>query len=136
VIPIGSPNPFYMIQEPGDMTGPTVQGAQDLIDQDPSAYWDGGPNGSGCNCMKGSKFGGHTSPRIFPIPLYDPVYYAQGKQNGRYADFKLANVLGFFIDHISGNQIYGHVTPIIGVMNGSGGPAPAGSFATAIRLVQ
>jgi hypothetical protein len=46
-------------------------------------------------------------------------------------------VLGFFVEDIrSGNQVYGRVTPIIGVINGGGGPAPAGSFATAIRLVQ
>jgi hypothetical protein len=136
VIPLGSANPFYMTQEPGDMTGPTNQGIDDLIAQDPGAYWEGGPGLPGCNCMKGSSFGGHTSPRIFPIPLYDPVYYAQGKANGRNADFKLANVLGFFADHRSGNQIYGRVTPIIGVMDGNGGPAPAGSFPTSIRLVQ
>jgi Flp pilus assembly protein TadG len=134
-IPLGQPN-YLLIQEPGNMVGPTVQGVQDLYDQDPGAYWEGGPGLPGCNCMKGSQFGGHTSPRIFPIPLYDPVYYADGKANGRNADFKLANVLGFFLDHISGNQIYGRVTPIIGVMDGSGGPAPAGSFPTSIRLVQ
>jgi hypothetical protein len=125
-----------MIQEPGDMTGPTIQGVEDLIAQDPGAYWEGGQGLPGCNCMKNSRFGGHTSPRIFPIPLYDPIYYADGKKNGRNADFRLANVLGFFVDRISGNQIYGRVTPIIGVMDGNGGPAPAGSFPTSIRLVQ
>ncbi|NIP56718.1 MAG: hypothetical protein GWO00_01460, partial [Gemmatimonadetes bacterium] len=29
----------YMI-EPGNMVGPTYQGVQTLIDQDPGAYWD------------------------------------------------------------------------------------------------
>jgi Flp pilus assembly protein TadG len=137
VIPISSSSPFYMTQEPGDMMGPTIQGLRDLIDKDPGAYWEGGPGLPGCNCIKNSKFGGHTSPRIFPIPLYDPVYYADGKKNGRNADFRLANVLGFFVEDIkSGNQVYGRVTPILGVLNNGGGPAPAGSFATAIRLVQ
>ena len=137
VIPIGSPDPFYMIQEPGAMGGPTIQGIDDLIAKDPDAYWEGGPGLPGCNCMKNSRYGGHNSPRIFPIPLYDPVYYATGKANGRNADFKLANVLGFFVERTSsGNQVYGRVTPIIGTITGGGGPAPAGSFATAIRLVQ
>ena len=122
-IPMNSP----MVQEPGNMMGPTVQGVQMLIDQDPTAYWDGSKVVSPLG----------KSPRIFPIPLYDPVYYATGKANGRNADFKLANVLGFFVERTSsGNQVYGRVTPIIGTMDGSGGPAPAGSFATAIRLVQ
>jgi hypothetical protein len=136
VIPLGSSSPYLMTQEPGNMVGPTVDGIQDLIDQDPMARWEGGPGLPGCNCMKDSRFGGHTSPRIFPIPLYDPVYYADGKANGRNADFKLANVLGFFVERISGNQVYGRVTPILGVVDPNGGTAPAGSFATAIRLVQ
>src|SRR5262249_51108075 len=80
-IPIGSADPYYMTQEPGDMMGPTVQGIKDLIAQDSGAYWEGGPGLPGCNCMKGSAFGGHESPRIFPIPLYDPQYYADGKKN-------------------------------------------------------
>ena len=118
------------------MTGPTSQGIQDLIAQDPGAYWEGGPGLPGCNCMKGSKLGMHNSPRIFPIPLYDPVYYATGKQNRRNADFKLANVLGFFADRVQGNQVYGRITPILGTVDPNGGPAPANSFAKAIRLVQ
>jgi hypothetical protein len=36
-IPMNSP----MVQEPGNMMGPTIQGVQMLLDQDPSAYWDG-----------------------------------------------------------------------------------------------
>jgi Flp pilus assembly protein TadG len=135
-IPLSPTSPYLMIQEPGDMNGPTIQGVQDLIDLDPTARWDGGPGQPGCNCMVNSKFGGHTSPRIFPIPLYDPVYYADGKANGRNADFKLANVLGFFVDHIDGNQVYGRITPLLGKVTGNGGPAPLNSFATAIRLVQ
>ena len=93
------------------MTGPTVQGAQDLYDQDPGAYWEPAP---GCNCVKNSRFGGHTSPRIFPIPTYDPIYYAEGKANGRNADFKLANIIGIFLDRRpAGNEIYGRITPIL-----------------------
>src|SRR5438128_664004 len=59
-----------MQQEPGNMDGPTNQGIDDLIARDPGAYWD-----NSCNCVKGSAYGG-SSPRIAPIPLYDPNYYA------------------------------------------------------------
>ncbi len=132
-IPGSSAPPFLMEQEPGDMMGPTIQGVQDLYDQDPGAYWEPSP---GCNCVKNSRFGGHTSPRVFPIPVYDPIYYAEGKQNGRNADFKLANVIGIFLDRRpAGNQIYGRITPILGSVD-DGAPIPGGSFATAIRLVQ
>ena len=49
-----------MVQEPGNMMGPTISGIEDLIAQDPTAYWDDdtdkvvSPHG--------------RSPRIFPIP--------------------------------------------------------------------
>jgi hypothetical protein len=118
-----------MIQEPGNMVGPTDQGIDDLIAKDPNAYWD-----TSCNCVKGSAYGG-SSPRISPIPLYDPMYYATGKQNGRTADFKMANWIGFFIERRVGNNVYARITPILGINDGGGGPAPAGSFPKVLRLV-
>ena len=118
-----------IIQEPGDKSGPTIQGITDLIAKDPSAYWD-----TGCNCVK-STYGGQ-SPRVFPIPLYDPQYYAEGKANGRPASFRIANFLGFFADHVSGNQIYGRITQIVGLVDPNAAPAPANSFPMSIRLVQ
>ena len=75
------------------------------------------------------------SPRITPLPLYDPKKYAQGKANGRNADFWLANIMGFFIDRRQGNQVYGYITPISGLINPNV-PAPTGAFPVAIRLVE
>ncbi len=118
-----------IIQEPGDKSGPTIQGIQALIDKDPGAHWD-----TDCKCVKGSAFA--NSPRVFPIPLYDPAYYAAGKANGRVADFKIANFLGFFAEAPVGNSIPGRVTQIVGVVDKDAGPAPIGSFPMAIRLVQ
>jgi len=124
-------HPTYMTQEPGAMAGPTLQGIQDLIDQDPDARWEPKP---GCGCVK-SHFA--QSPRVFPIPLFDPKYYADGKANGRVADFRLANFLGFYADHIDSNgKIYGIITAIGGTVSDTAGPAPIGMFAKAIRLVQ
>ena len=31
-----------LLMEPGNMVGPTTQGIEDLIAQDPDAYWDTG----------------------------------------------------------------------------------------------
>ena len=118
-----------IIQEPGDKSGPTIQGINDLIAKDPNTYWD-----TSCNCVKGSAYG--TSPRVFPIPLYDPAFYATGKANGRPADFKIANFLGFYADHTSGNSIYGRITNVTGLVDPDAGPAPDGAFPRAIRLVQ
>jgi Flp pilus assembly protein TadG len=120
-----------IVQEPGAMSGPTIQGIDDLIAKDPSAQWD-----KVCKCVINSKFGdGSNSPRVFPIPLYDPYYYSLGKSNGRVADFKIANFLGFFVESTGGNAINGYVTDIVGIVNTTSN-APANAFPKAIRLVQ
>jgi Putative Flp pilus-assembly TadE/G-like len=125
IIPIGT----LMDPEPGMMTGPTAQGTDRLIDRDPSAYWD-----TGCKCVKGSAFA--KSPRVAVIPVYDPVYFEEGKHTGRGASLRIANYLGFFIEGMNGGQVVGRITPIGGVFNNGAGPAPAGAFPTVIRLVQ
>jgi hypothetical protein len=117
-------------QEPGAMSGPTIQGIDELIAKDPAAQWD-----SVCKCVINSQFG-TNSPRVFPIPLYDPYFYADGKANGRVADFRIANFLGFFVTHTGGNAIHGYVTNIVGVVDRDAGPAPENTFPKAIRLVQ
>ncbi len=117
-----------MTQEPGNMVGPTTQGIDDLIAQDPYAYWDGTTN-SVHSTM-------NPSPRVFPIPLYDPDYYQSGKVNGRNATLRMANWIGFFVESRSGNNIFGRITPILGVIDNSAGPAPTGTFPVSIRLVQ
>ena len=122
-----------MVQEPGNMMGPTVSGADCLIAKDPTAYWDDAAN---CAKRAGSPVCIAKSPRIFPIPLYDPIYYDTGKQNGRYADLKVANWIGFFLDRTQGNDIYGRITPIGGIRDGSAPEAPDAIFPMAIRLVQ
>jgi hypothetical protein len=119
-----------VIQEPGNMVGPTISGAEELIAQDPGARWD-----TGENQVVGSAFPAGKSPRTFPIPLYDPVYYAEGKHNGRYADFKVANYIGYFLESVGGNQLTGRIFPIAGIMK-AGAPVPAAAFPVVIRLVE
>jgi Flp pilus assembly protein TadG len=116
-------------QEPGAMAGPTIQGADALIAKDPNAYWD-----TATNSVKGSAYG--HSPRTFPIPLYDPIYYDSGKRNGRTADLKTANWIGFFLESTQGNGLNGRIVPIVGIRDRNGGPAPVGLNPLAIRLIQ
>lgn len=118
-----------LTQEPGDMSGPTLQGVDDLIARDPGAYWNTVTNG-----VSGSAFGNH-SPRIFPIPLYDPVYYDSGKREGRNATLRTANWIGFFAEGISGKDVIGRIIPIAGIRDKSG-PAPNAAFPKTIRLVE
>jgi Flp pilus assembly protein TadG len=119
-----------IIQEPGDKSGPTIQGINDLIDKDPDARWD-----ENCKCVMGSKYG--TSPRAFPIPLYNPDLYADNQQNGRVAEYVIADFLGFFVDRRPvGNAISGRVYNITGMVDRTASDAPVNTFPTAIRLVQ
>jgi hypothetical protein len=124
-------NPYQMIQEPGNKQGPTIQGIQDLIALDPGTSWD-----PSCKCVTGSIFTGQ-SPRVFPIPLYNPQLYAEGKANGRPADFFLANFLGFYADYVDGGGgIHGIITNVSGIVDPTVTSVPSAMFPTAIRLVQ
>lgn len=125
VVPMFDP----MTPEPGNMVGPTAHGTAARVAQDPNAYWD-----TSCSCVKGSAFS--VSPRVVVVPLYDPLYYAQGIHNGKNASLKVANYLGFFVEQMQGNEVVGRITPVSGVIDPNGPPAPAGAFARVIRLVQ
>lgn len=115
-----------MVQEPGNMVGPTRQGIEALIAQDPGAYWDGTKVVSSQN----------PSPRIKLVPLFDPYFWNVGKMNGRPADLKAANFLGFFIEGMQGNDVKGRIVPASGLLDSGAGPAPMNSFTKAIRLVE
>ena len=111
------------------MDGPTIQGIQELIAKDPNAYWD-----EVANDVAGSTYKGQ-SPRVFPIPLYDPIIYDSGKRNGRLADLVTANWIGFFAESVQGNGIFGRIIPIGGIRDKTSN-GPTNLFPKAIRLVQ
>lgn len=117
-----------LLQEPGNKVGPTNSGIDDLIALDPNAHWDTSANKLITNI--------HPSPRLTILPVFDPVYYAVGVTQGRYADLKVANYIGFFIETRQGNNVTGRITPVTGILKGSLGAAPVGSFAKVIRLVE
>jgi hypothetical protein len=119
-----------MTPENGNMVGPTFEGADWLINQDPTAHWD-----EGCNCIMGSAF--RQSPRVRIVPLYDPILYTQGQQTGKaHPELRVVNYLGFFIESITGGgEITGRITPITGKIV-PGDPSPIGAFAQAIILVR
>jgi Flp pilus assembly protein TadG len=120
-----------LVQEPGDKEGPTIQGIQELIDRDPGARWD-----DSTNTVVNSAFGDRQSPRIFPIPLFDPDYYDNGQQTGRVASLRTANWIGYFVEYIGGSQIYGRIIPIGGIRDRTGLGLGSPAFPKSIRLVQ
>jgi Putative Flp pilus-assembly TadE/G-like len=119
-----------LVQEPGAMNGPTIDGIQQLIAKDPNAYWD-----DSTKTVKGSSFPERQSPRIFPIPLFDPDYYDFGKETGRVASLKTANWIGYFVEYIGGTSIYGRIIPIGGIYDKTS-PVGAPGFPVTIRLVK
>jgi hypothetical protein len=68
--------------------------------------------------------------------LYNPDDAAENRMNGRAADYIIANFLGFFVDRVVGNGIYGRVARITGMVDETGAIAPDDSLPMAIRLVQ
>ena len=113
--------------EPGNMSGPTKQGVEALIAQDPTAYWDATAR------RVVSKMS--PSPRVVTIPVFDPVYYETGKQNSSNADLKVADFLGIFVERMAGNDVIGRIVPVPGRLTGSGA-APSDAFPRAIILVK
>ena len=123
VIPLG----YKANQEPGAMEGPTLQGLQELIDKDPNAYWD--------DSKKDYVSDQRPSPRVFPIPLYNPDVYQGGKETGRDADLVVSNWLGFFLVEVNGSEVYGRIFPIAGI-TADNGPSDETPLAFVIRLVR
>jgi Flp pilus assembly protein TadG len=111
--------------EPGNMTGPTVQGTQDLIAKDPNAYWD--------TARRRVVSSFNPSPRIVVLPVFDPVVYEESRQHGR-QDIQVANLVGFFIEDASGNTVTGRLVPATGLIRHSN--VPGGAFLKAVRLVE
>jgi hypothetical protein len=118
-----------LVAEPGNMSGPTRQGIQDLIDKDPTARWDVE------NRRVVSNY--HPSPRVVTIPVFDPVYYYDNKTGSRNAALKVANYIGVFVEGMSGNDVIARITPVSGILQGNGlGTTPSPAFPAAIVLVK
>lgn len=76
--------------EPGNMIGPTYQGIDELIDEDPGASWDPTANGNRGGIV-GSAFGpGLASPRVIKVALFDRSQVTQsGMQTIEFNNFAL-----------------------------------------------
>jgi len=109
--------------EPGNMVGPTQQGVQALIDQDPTAFWD--PE---CNCLNSPL--GVSSPRLVRISFFDPRYpVVSGRKQ-----IVVGNVAGFFLEGLtSEGDVIGRYTL---VPSRGGTPNAVCSLLKAVQLVQ
>jgi Flp pilus assembly protein TadG len=119
-------------QESGLKKGPVKQGVDDLIAQDPGAYWD-----ETARTVKGSRFGEEAwraSPRVINIALFDP---RQPVEPGT-RPITIANFATVFLERTSGDQIVGRFLPTVGISTGADcrSTGTCASFAKFARLVQ
>jgi Flp pilus assembly protein TadG len=121
--------------ENGNMIGPTRQGVNDLIAQDPNAQWDTGTDSVINSCATATPSCG-TSPRVVPIPVFDTATYYTTKRNGL-PTFVVVNILGFFIDQMQGNNVVGYITEAPGTVRSATAPIdPSASFLAQIQLIR
>jgi hypothetical protein len=113
----------------GNMVGPTWQGVNELIQQDPNAYWD--PT---TNTVQGSELGSDwfNSPRVIKVALFDPTQVTgPGNQTIKFNNFAV-----FFLDEqrTAQDPVTGRFLYYASGLGGSG--TETGSLVKALRLVQ
>jgi hypothetical protein len=101
--------------EPGNMVGPTRQGVEALIAQDPGATWDPAQNQ-----VVGSDFDPWVgSPRIGIVPTFNPGRFFQPGRK----DLEFTNFIAVFFESVSGNgnnqQVHGRILFATGIAGGS-----------------
>lgn len=121
--------------EPGNMAGPTMQGFQDLINQDPAASWNGTMN---CIVDRGLEYSTdvshcRTSSRVRPIPMFDP---RDAPELGA-KPFAFTNFAGIFIESIQGKNVHARWVGYTSLKPASvGSGTTAGPLFKALQLVE
>jgi hypothetical protein len=112
--------------EPGNMVGPTTHGMDDLVAQDPGAYWN-----AGSQTIEGSAFG--LSPRIGLVPFFDPTLPPDSGRNW----VSVTKVGAFFIESVGpGSQVVGRFIQITSQGNPCAGGGLGSGLVKGIVLVE
>jgi hypothetical protein len=136
-------NPFvvvpgqWLVTEPGAKVGPTKQGVDGLVSQDPGAHWDptalGGKGAPVGGCMAAGTC--ISSPRVVPIAMYDPSACGPGGcPNGR-GEVQVSNMVGMWVEGMSGKDVIGYMMPFPGLATGSSSYSNS-SFVRTVILVR
>jgi Flp pilus assembly protein TadG len=89
----------------GNVVGPTKQGVDTLMDDDPGAFWDKSKKRIKGGCMEAGDCA--KSSRLVAVGVFDPNLYKSGNQSV----VKIVNLVGFFIDEIDDDEnVIGHLT--------------------------
>jgi Flp pilus assembly protein TadG len=86
----------------------TEVAVEQLIASDPGASWDG-------TRVVGSAFA--VSPRLVPISLFDPDFYAATNHSQIGFSVRVTNIVGLFVEDYEGSTIIGRFLPMAGTLN-------------------
>jgi hypothetical protein len=99
--------------EPGGMSERRIVDAvNEVVDLDPGASWSTSANGGRGGIVGGCMTAGtcSVSPRLRPIPVYDPYLWAQRNgQGGGQNPIHIRKVVGLFIERPVGNDLRGRL---------------------------
>jgi hypothetical protein len=114
--------------EPGNMVGPTKQGVGDLVAEDPGASWNG-------KAVVGSAYA--VSPRIVPVAMFSPAEFASLDRSSGKFQLTIVNILGFFVQSVSGGgDVTGVLISLPGDLVAGGKVGPGASFLKITLLVR
>jgi hypothetical protein len=126
--------------ESGTMVGPTGQGVDDLIALDPDATFNTTTKMVDDSCAPGC---GPQSPRIIPISVFDTEDFNYRRASGDWTVcpgggkcVHVVKILGYFVDHMDGQDVIGYLMTLPGEFVAGGGMPPGDSFLISIRLVR
>jgi Flp pilus assembly protein TadG len=122
----------------GNMVGPTKQGVDDLKALDSNATWNTSTKSIQGSCAPGvcgdGKYHG-SSPRIVPVALFDLDAFFAGSPNGK-STIPIANIMGFFVEGMSGKDVLGRLVAIPGISKGTSSLPTSSSFMRQVLLVR
>ena len=124
----------------GNMRVPVARAIDELVSRDSGASWDPNLYGPGKGGISGGcmSTGACTvSPRLRPVPVYNPdAYDARRRESGR-LDLEIVKVIGFFIDRAtSDHEIIGYITSYPSEPFGGEDVDKAAAFVISIALVR
>lgn len=135
---VGSGDP--LTTENGQMsTRRIIDTIAEVVDRDPDASWNpslnGGRGGIEGGCMAEGTCG--LSPRIRPVPVYDPLNWAQRSGQGAgQTPLQITKVIGFFIERPIGENIVGRVMQYPSSLYEAGNGPEAANFIVTLTLVR
>lgn len=98
----------------GNLHGPTQQGVNDLILQDPLAYWEPVLGRVAMSCAESETPCAPFSPRLAAIAAFNPVVFEQSLVASGTPRVIVSNVIGVFIEAYVDGLVVGVIVPVAG----------------------